>query len=358
MKIIHVVGARPNFMKMAPVWKALKEHRGIHQVIVHTGQHYDNLMSDIFFRELRIKKPDINLHAGSNTHAKQTATIITNLERVMLKKKPDLVLVYGDVNSTMAASIVCSKLGIKTGHVEAGLRSRDMGMPEEVNRLITDRLSSILFTPSVDADKNLIKEGVNKDAIYFVGNVMIDTLISFLHRIKEKVNIPFKEFAVVTIHRPSNVDDLKQLEKIINSLNRISKKIPIIFPLHPRTEKQLKKIKNINLDKKRIVVSKPLGYLEFLNMVFHSKLVITDSGGIQEETTYLGVPCLTLRPNTERPVTTDIGTNTLVRDLRVLENLTRNILDGKYKSGKVPPKWDGKASVRIADIIIQKFQKK
>ncbi|MEK7072337.1 MAG: UDP-N-acetylglucosamine 2-epimerase (non-hydrolyzing), partial [Patescibacteria group bacterium] len=243
MKIIHVVGARPNFMKMAPVFNAIKKYK-IEQKIVHTGQHYSDNMSDIFFRELKIKSPDINLQIGSQGHASQVANIMIKFEEVVLKEKPDLVLVYGDVNSTIAASLVCAKLNIKTAHVEAGLRSWDLTMPEEINRMVTDRLSNLFFTPSKDADLNLINEGANKESIHFVGNVMIDTLINFLGIIKKrkKMSLPFSKFGVVTIHRPSNVDDTDKLRKIIISLNKISKKMPLVFPIHPRTKKQLENI--------------------------------------------------------------------------------------------------------------------
>lgn len=357
MKIIHIVGARPNFMKMAPLFKAFTKYKAVRQRVVHTGQHYNDLMSDVFFRELKIKTPDVNLHVGSDTHAKQTATIMIKLEEVMLKEKPDMVLVYGDVNSTLAASIVCAKMNIKLAHIEAGLRSHDMSMPEEANRLVTDRLSALLFTPSTDADKNLIREGTDKKRIHFVGNVMIDTLINFLEKIKDGTKAPFDKFAVVTIHRPSNVDNPAQLRNIVASLNRISQKIPLVFPIHPRTEKQLKKIGGVGLDKKRIAVYKPLGYLEFVSLVYQSGFVITDSGGIQEETAYLGIPCLTLRPNTERPVTVSIGTNTLMPDLKTLEKTVDAVIKGKYKKGKIPAKWDGKASERIAKIIVGRLSK-
>ena len=353
MKKIHVVGARPNFMKMAPVFNAIKKYK-IEQKIVHTGQHYSDNMSDIFFRELKIKSPDINLQIGSQGHASQVANIMIKFEEVVLKEKPDLVLVYGDVNSTIAASLVCAKLNIKTAHVEAGLRSWDLTMPEEINRMVTDRLSNLFFTPSKDADLNLINEGANKESIHFVGNVMIDTLINFLGIIKKrkKMSLPFSKFGVVTIHRPSNVDDTDKLRKIIISLNKISKKMPLVFPIHPRTKKQLENIKDISFNKEKILLMEPLGYLDFLNLVYYSSLVITDSGGIQEETTYLGIPCLTLRENTERPITVKEGTNTLIgSDFTLLEKKVEEIVKGKYKKGKKLQKWDGKASKRIAQII-------
>jgi UDP-N-acetylglucosamine 2-epimerase (non-hydrolysing) len=359
MKITHIVGARPNFMKMAPVWKALKKYK-VRQIIVHTGQHYSANMSGVFFTELEIPTPDINLNAGSGTHTEQVAKIMLELEKVLLREKPDMVLVYGDVNSTLAASLVCAKIGIRTAHIEAGLRSGDLSMPEEINRIVTDRLSSIFFTPSKDADINLIKEGTNKKRIHMVGNVMIDTLVYQLEKIKNKkrLDLPFEKYAVVTLHRPSNVDDLKQLKKIITFLNKISQKISLVFPIHPRTQKQLEKIKGLSLDKERIILMEPQGYVEFLNLVYYSSLVITDSGGIQEETTYLNIPCLTLRTNTERPITISSGTNTLVgNDFKFMEKLVNDILKGKYKKGKKIPKWDGMASERIANIITKSFKK-
>ncbi|MDO8548257.1 MAG: UDP-N-acetylglucosamine 2-epimerase (non-hydrolyzing) [bacterium] len=355
MKIVHVVGARPNFMKMAPVFNALKKYK-VRQMVVHTGQHYSANMSDVFFKELNIKKPDINLHVGSGTQAGQVADIMKAFEPVVAKEKPDIVLVYGDVNSTVAASMVCGKLSVKVAHVEAGLRSRDLSMPEEINRMITDRLSSLYFTPSKDGDINLTAEGVDKNKIHFVGNVMIDTLVSFLPRIRShKSKIPFKKFGVVTLHRPSNVDDPQTLKKILVSLNQISKNTPLVFPIHPRTRKMLTRIKGLKLDSKKIMLVDPLGYIEFLSLVYLSTLVITDSGGIQEETTYLGIPCFTMRPNTERPVTLTVGTNTLVgNNFKLLNKKIGEVLKGTYKKGKIPPKWDGKAAERIAKIIAGK----
>lgn len=352
MKIIHVVGARPNFMKMAPVFNAIKKYK-IQQKIVHTGQHYSDNMSEIFFQELKIKKPDVNLHIGSASHANQVANIMIEFEKVILKEKPNLVIVYGDINSTMATSLVCAKLGIKIAHVEAGLRSGDLSMPEEINRIVTDRLSSIFFTPSKDANSNLIKEGVKKNNIKFVGNVMIDTLINFLPQITKNQSIlkKYKQYGVVTLHRPSNVDNQKQLKKIIEKINEVSKKITLIFPVHPRTQQKLNKIKNTKVNK-NIIITDPLGYLEFLNLIYYCKFVITDSGGIQEETTYLKIPCLTLRPNTERPITIKLGSNTLINEnFNFLTKKIDEILKNKYKKSEKPKYWDGKASKRIAKII-------
>jgi UDP-N-acetylglucosamine 2-epimerase (non-hydrolysing) len=354
---MHIVGARPNFMKMAPVWKALQKYK-VRQIIVHTGQHYSSNMSDIFFAELGIKAPDINLRIGSDTQTKQVAKIMMGLERALTSEKPDVVLVYGDVNSTLAASLVCAKMNIRIAHVEAGLRSGDLSMPEEINRMVTDRLSTFLFTPSPDANLNLTREGLSKEKIHFVGNVMIDTLINHLGKIKSKKisAVPFKRYAVVTIHRPSNVDDIKQLKKIVTFLNKVSEKINLVFPVHPRTLKQLGKIKDIFLNNQRIFLTNPLGYVEFLNLVYNSQLVITDSGGIQEETTYLHIPCITLRQNTERPITVSHGTNTLAgNDFKLAAKLIDNINNGKYKKKIKIPKWDGRASKRIAEILIKKI---
>ncbi len=354
MKILHVVGARPNFIKMAPVFNALKKYH-VRQMLVHTGQHYDANMSDIFFKQLNIKKPDVNLHVGSGSQAAQVANIMTAFEPVILKSKPNLVLIYGDVNSTLAVSLVCAKLLIPVGHVEAGLRSGDLTMPEEINRLVADRLSTFFFTTSPEAEGNLIREGINKKNIFFVGNTMIDTLHSFLGIIKNRAGnlSPFSNFGVVTIHRPSNVDNLKQLKKIVTALNKIAEKIPLIFPVHPRTAAQLNKIKGVVFNKKNIQLMEPLGYLEFLRLVYSAQVLITDSGGIQEETTFLKVPCLTLRHNTERPVTVAEGSNILIGDdFDLLEKNINSILNKKYKSGRIPALWDGKAAERIAKIII------
>jgi len=360
MKILHVVGARPNFMKVAPVMSALEKKEGIKQVLVHTGQHYDENMSNVFFRQLGIPAPDINLEVGSGTHAVQTAQIMMRMENVLLEQKPDLVMVPGDVNSTVAAAVVCAKLLIPVGHVEAGLRSFDRTMPEEINRLLTDQISDVLFTPSSDGDENLLREGIPKEKIHLVGNVMIDTLIRLLPRALEKWNeirlamrIEEKNYGLVTLHRPSNVDAATTLMEIINTLEELSQNIIMIFPLHPRTHHQLKQM-GVNTDRPNLRVIEPLGYLEFLALQKNAKLVITDSGGIQEETTCLGVPCLTLRKNTERPVTVTTGTNILVgQDIERLKHETLRILNGDVKVGKVPPLWDGKASERIADIVCQ-----
>lgn len=352
MHILHVVGARPNFMKVAPVMAAFSQVDRVSQTLVHTGQHYDANMSDIFFRQLGLPEPDINLGVGSGSHAVQTAQIMLQFENVVLAHRPDLVLVYGDVNSTAAAALVCAKLLIPVGHVEAGLRSRDRTMPEEINRLVTDQLATLLFTPSTDGDENLLNEGVEPGKIHFVGNVMIDTLVRLLPQADQAQPVP-PRFALVTLHRPSNVDDPAMLAQIIEALMSISTRIPVIFPIHPRTRQRLAEFSlsiNHNAD---LDLREPVGYLEFLAMQRRATLVITDSGGIQEETTFLGIPCLTVRANTERPVTVTLGTNILVgQDMKRLESEVHTILDGKGKQGTIPPLWDGHASQRITDVIV------
>jgi UDP-N-acetylglucosamine 2-epimerase (non-hydrolysing) len=350
MRVLHIVGARPNFMKLAPVWRALEKYPAIRQTLIHTGQHYDAGMSDVFFRQLAIPAPDKNLAVGPASHAQQTAQIISKLEPVILERNPDLVLVYGDVNSTLAAALVCSKLNIRVGHVESGLRSGDRTMPEEINRLVTDQLSDFLFTPSEDADENLQREGIPKAKIHRVGNVMIDSLVRFLSAAKERGpgNVPEK-YALVTLHRPANVDDGNALKTILSSLLEVNKQLVIVFPAHPRTQER---IAAFGLDTRQLSICPPLPYIEFLALQIHAAVVITDSGGIQEETTYLGVPCLTLRNNTERPITTSMGTNTLIGlDGGKLRCELANILEGRPKRGRVPPLWDGHAGERIAQFI-------
>jgi UDP-N-acetylglucosamine 2-epimerase (non-hydrolysing) len=349
--ILHVVGARPNFVKAAPVLRALRQ-RGVRQTLVHTGQHYDRNMSDVFFTQLEIPEPDFNLEVGSGSHASQTAEIMRRFEPVVLERKPDITLVYGDVNSTVAAALVCSKLRIPVGHVEAGLRSFDRTMPEEINRIVTDRLSDVLFTPSADADANLLREGVSKDRIHLVGNVMIDSLVRLLPAARNCSKNGFPErFALVTLHRPSNVDDGVALRGILESLTKVSQELTVVFPVHPRTRRR---IADVGIDPERLRLLDPLPYIEFLALQMRATVVITDSGGIQEETTYLGVPCLTLRPNTERPITVTTGTNILVGDdrQRLVGELAR-ILEGKHKKGSTPPLWDGCAGDRIADILLR-----
>lgn len=354
MQILHVVGARPNFMKVAPVHRALASRAGVKQMLVHTGQHYDVNMSDVFFQQLSIPMPDVNLGVGSGSHGKQTAEIMIGFEALVQERRPDLVLVYGDVNSTAAAALVCAKLGIRIGHVEAGLRSFDRTMPEEINRLVTDQLSDMLFTPSEDGDRNLEKEGIAKEKIFLVGNVMIDTLVRLLP-LAEKVSLDElpQEYALVTLHRPSNVDEPASLRKLIEALAKISSRIAVVFPVHPRTRQRIKDVA-VNLPASdKLLLLEPKPYIDFLALQRRATAVITDSGGIQEETTYLGIPCITVRENTERPVTVSEGTNVLVgRDLERLRSELEKILDGKRKPHRIPALWDGKASERIAKIIV------
>ena len=323
MHVLHVVGARPNFMKVAPVYRALAKI-GKEQSIVHTGQHYDAGMSDVFFSELEIPEPDENLNVGSGSHAQQTAAIMSLFEPAVLARNPDIVLVYGDVNSTLAAALVCSKLGIRVCHVESGLRSFDRSMPEEINRLVTDQLADILFTPSIDGNANLAREGIAEEKVFFVGNVMIDTLVRLLPKAEEaflrlKSRLSLGSFGLITLHRPSNVDDEATFLPLLSTLDELSKDLPLIFPVHPRTrEKWSARLERCN---KNLRVTGPMGYLEFLALQKWAKVVITDSGGIQEETTYLGTPCLTLRANTERPITVTLGTNVLIgRDWELLRS--------------------------------------
>lgn len=378
MHILHVVGARPNFMKAAPVLRALATYPEIRQTLVHTGQHYDAAMSDVFFQQLEMPRPDFNLGIGSGTHAQQTAGVMLAIEPVLIERKPDLVLVYGDVNSTVAAAMVCSRLAIPVGHVEAGLRSGDRTMPEEMNRLLTDQISDLLFTPSPDADGNLLREGIAAEKIHRVGNVMIDTLVRLLPRAEERFpadlfqNDLASPYALVTLHRPSNVDDLPWLRELLDTLANLSNHLQVIFPVHPRTRQRLDDLCQDELSARlrsnsRLRLLEPLPYLEFLALQRHAAMVITDSGGIQEETTFLGVPCFTLRENTERPITISQGTNQLVgRDLNrlrtsaaaVMQRISEGNEDEQSGRGKTQevsnhrlPLWDGHAAERIAEMV-------
>ena len=355
MHILHIVGARPNFIKAAPVLRALSAYP-IRQTLVHTGQHFDAGMSDVFFDELDLPRPDVNLGVGSGSHAVQTGRIMEHLEPVLLEGKPDRVLVYGDINSTLAVALVCAKLNIPLAHVEAGLRSGDRTMPEEINRIITDQLADLLFTPSADADVNLRREGIPAGRIRRVGNVMIDTLVRLLPRAMERWSHLQKKFslenyALVTLHRPSNVDDPTSLDGLLTALGRVGNDLQLIFPVHPRTRKRL--VADALVIPPRVHLLEPQGYLDFLALQCHAAMVITDSGGIQEETTYLGIPCLTLRETTERPVTVSIGTNQLIgHDMDKLQREVERILAGKGKRGRRPPLWDGHAAERIAAILL------
>lgn len=361
IKVLNIVGARPNFMKIAPIVREMRRREGeFLPLIVHTGQHYDEAMSDSFFRDLGIPAPDFHLEVGSHSHAVQTAKIMMAFEPIILAEKPDWVLVVGDVNSTIACALVCSKLGIKVAHVEAGLRSRDRAMPEEINRILTDAISDLLLTTSEDADENLKQEGVSENKIKFVGNVMIDSLFYNLEKSKsskarENLGLIDKDYAVLTLHRPSNVDEKEIFKGLLDALCEISEKLPIIFPVHPRTRGNIEKfgfaerVANSNI---RLI--EPLGYLDFMNLYLSSKLVLTDSGGLQEETTALGIPCLTLRENTERPITIELGTNKLVgtNPEKIKQSAFEILENSEQKDTKIPPLWDGHAAERICDALI------
>ena len=356
--VILVVGARPNFMKIAPIHAELAR-RGIAQILLHTGQHYDENMSKVFFDDLGMPEPDIYLGIGSGSHATQTAKVMVEFEKVCNEHKPSMVIVVGDVNSTVACSMVCAKEWIPCAHVEAGLRSFDREMPEEINRLITDAIADLLLTPSPDGDENLRKEGVAEERIKRVGNIMIDSLFNNLERSKSStihadLGLEKGTYGVLTLHRPSNVDEKDAFMRIITALEQIGERIPLVFPLHPRTRiraeefgltERLESIPNI-------VLTGPAGYLDFVALMAESKLVLTDSGGLQEETTALGIPCLTLRENTERPITVTEGTNTIVGNATdVILDAANNILDNGGKAGRIPDLWDGHTAERIADII-------
>jgi UDP-N-acetylglucosamine 2-epimerase (non-hydrolysing) len=364
LKIINVVGARPNFMKVAPIVEAMRRRASeFAPVVLHTGQHYDERMSDAFFRDLGLPTPDVHLGVGSGSHAQQTAAVMQKFEPVVIAEKPDWVLVVGDVNSTLACALVCSKLGVRVAHVEAGLRSRDRTMPEEINRLVTDQLSDLLLTPSKDADRNLLAEGIPEGRIRFVGNVMIDSLFKQLERaasspVREELEVAGADYAVVTLHRPSNVDEPETLGGILSALARVGERLPVIFPIHPRTRKNLEEFGLMEATGKggRVRLTEPLGYLDFLRLYSGARLVLTDSGGIQEETTALGIPCLTLRENTERPVTVELGTNRVVGTDpgRIIAEAERALArDGQKGAPRVPPLWDGHAAERILEALLE-----
>ncbi len=360
LKVLLIAGARPNFMKVAPIYAEMKRRAAeFEPMIVHTGQHYDVAMSDAFFDDLGMPKPDIHLGVGSGSHAVQTAKIMTEFEPVVLSEKPDWVLVVGDVNSTIACALVCAKLGVKVAHVEAGLRSRDRSMPEEINRILTDSISDLLFTTSQDADANLKSEGIAADKIRFVGNVMIDSLLEHLKlaersNVREQLGVANSDYAVLTLHRPSNVDDKQTFSGILDALLAIAERLPIIFPVHPRTKAKIEEFgfgDAIKLSNIRLI--EPLGYLDFMRLYSGARLVLTDSGGLQEETTVLGIPCLTLRHNTERPITIEMGTNILVgTDPEKIKQAAFNNLSNTDKQNtQPPPLWDGKTARRICDIL-------
>jgi len=361
-KIISVVGARPNFMKVAPLHKAfLKYSDSIQHIICHTGQHYDEKMSKIFFDDLELPKPDYYLGVGSGSHAEQTAKVMIEFEKILMEEKPDLIIVVGDVNSTIACSLTAAKLHIKIAHVEAGLRSGDRLMPEEINRVLTDSISDLLFVTEKSGESNLEIEGVNSDKVFFTGNVMIDSLINYLPKtdaslVHEKYDLKKGEYVLVTLHRPSNVDIFEQASKLKELLNTIAEKRKIIFPMHPRTLINWEKFNLLNSLDTNILITEPIGYIEFLNLTKNAELILTDSGGIQEESTYLGVQCITLRTSTERPITVEVGTNQLFgTDLDQAQISALEVLDGKLKLGAIPDLWDGNSANRVAEIISQKI---
>ncbi len=361
LRLHLVAAARPNFMKVAPLFHALINEPWATPLIVHTGQHYDLNMSDVFFRDLNLPEPQIHLGIGSGSHAEQTGTVMIAYEKILMADSPDLVVVVGDVNSTAACTLTAAKLGVPVAHLEAGLRSFDRRMPEEINRLVTDALADILWTPSPDGDDNLFKEGVPKSKVHRVGNIMIDSLEMVRDKIRAEntvrdLRLESGRFAVVTLHRPSNVDVPQKLKKLCETLVDISKMIPLVFPVHPRTRKSIEKAGlNGNLSAgRRLLLLEPLSYRRFMNLVFNCRLAITDSGGIQEETTYLGIPCLTLRPNTERPITVTRGTNQLCEADNLLKSVERII----SSPAKTPPPielWDGHAAARIVRSVKDYF---
>jgi len=366
LKVINVAGARPNFMKVAPIVAAMKRRNSEFQsLLVHTGQHYDASMSDAFFRDLKMPQPDVYLDVGSASHAVQTAEVMKAFEPVVIREKPDWVIVVGDVNSTLACALVGAKLAVKVAHVEAGLRSRDRSMPEEINRLLTDQIADLLFTPSKDADENLLSEGIAPDRIRLVGNIMIDSLFSNLEharksQMRAKLGLEGEAYAVLTLHRPSNVDEQTAFVRILDALEQIAERVPILFPAHPRTRKMIAGLglseRVDKIDGLRVI--DPLGYLDFLDLLSNARLVLTDSGGIQEETTVLGIPCITLRENTERPITVEMGTNTIAgTDPQKIITAAFRALDSAPMAARVPALWDGKTADRILEALLQKRER-
>lgn len=356
IRLLAVAGARPNFMKIAPLMKELLRRADrFEPILVHTGQHYDQAMSESFFRDLAIPEPDVNLGVGSGTHAEQTAQVLVAIEKLLLERRPDVVLVVGDVNSTIAATLAAVKLHVPVAHVESGLRSGDRAMPEEINRILTDAVSDWLFTTEPAAEANLLREGVPPERIHFVGNVMIDTLLAHRERARaldtlERLGLEPGRYAVLTLHRPSNVDSAGQLRRLFGVLSRLGDRLPVVFPVHPRTRNAIEN--NLKGERIHLRMTEPLGYLEFLRLLMDAQLVLTDSGGIQEETTALGVPCLTLRDSTERPVTVTEGTNTIVgTDPEAIEVAIEKQLSRKATESRRPALWDGQAAVRIVEIL-------
>jgi UDP-N-acetylglucosamine 2-epimerase (non-hydrolysing) len=364
MHVLNVVGARPNLMKIAPLVEVMQRYADIQQTLLHTGQHYDDKMSQVFFDELSIPRPDVYLGVGSGSHAEQTARVMIAFEKVLLECQPDVVVVVGDVNSTLACAVTAAKLWVPVAHVEAGLRSFDRKMPEEINRIVTDILSSFLFTTSCDADENLLREGIPEEKIFFVGNVMIDTLNKYraqAERLGTSAHFGLESglYALLTLHRPSNVDVPEVFSGILDALTAIQRDVPILFPAHPRTVKRMAEFGFAErlATAPNLHIVEPLSYLEFLDLMMHAQFVLTDSGGIQEETTILGVPCLTLRENTERPITITQGTNVLVgtNPARIVA-AAQNVLSGHSKGGRAPELWDGHAAERIVAILSEQLE--
>ncbi|MFH1701748.1 MAG: UDP-N-acetylglucosamine 2-epimerase (non-hydrolyzing) [Candidatus Zixiibacteriota bacterium] len=363
-KIMLIIGARPNFIKAAPLMRELRTHTDkFVPCLIHTGQHYDHNLSQLFFEQLKMAQPDTYLGVGSGTHAQQTAKIMIGLEEEFGKNRPDLVIVFGDVNSTLAASIVASKMCLKLAHVEAGLRSFDNAMPEEINRIVTDRLSDFLFITEKSGRENLLNEGVSEDKIFFVGNIMIDSLVNNLElsrksKIIEQLHITPNEYAVLTLHRPANVDDKDTLDILLKAICKISQKLPVIFPCHPRTKNALMKFGFDFESNSNFKIIDPVGYLDFLALQANAKLVLTDSGGIQEETTYLQIPCITIRENTERPITAEVGTNILagLKYDNIIE-AANNVFNGKHPKGRIPDLWDGCTAQRIVTTLEEIYDK-
>jgi len=361
-KVISVVGARPNFMKVAPIHKAFQKYKNsITHLICHTGQHYDEKMSKVFFDDLELPKPHFYLGIGSGSHAEQTAKVMMEFEKILLQEKPDLVIVVGDVNSTIACSLTASKLHIKVAHVEAGLRSFDMKMPEEINRILTDRISDFLFVTEKSGLENLKHEGVPDEKVFFTGNVMIDSLNNYIEKAKsspvmKELGLEPGKFVLMTMHRPSNVDSETQLKSLVNLISSVSQKRKIVFPVHPRTRKNLENFNLILQLNSNVILTDPIGYLDFINLIKNAELILTDSGGIQEESTFLGIQCITLRTTTERPVTVDVGTNLLIGDdFNLAEKAALENLNGKIKKGSIPDLWDGKAAERITEVLSGKI---
>ena len=366
MKILNIVGARPNFMKVAPLHRAFSKNPNITSKIIHTGQHFDAKMSDVFFEQLELPKPHYFLGVGGGSHTEVTARTMIEFEKIVRQEKPDVVLVVGDVNATLACALVAVKEHIPLVHVEAGLRSGDRKMPEEINRILVDSIADHLFITEQDGLDNLKKEGVDAQKVHFVGNVMIDSLIYYKEK-ASKLNIAGQmkiegDYILVTMHRPANVDTKEGLESILEIIENASRHLSIVFPIHPRTKNNMERFgltERLN-DTPNVFITEPQGYLEFLNLMDNAKIIVTDSGGIQEETTFLKIPCLTFRDSTERPITVTMGTNQLLSDLNPVTayQKIKDVLDGNFKKGQIPPLWDGHAAERIADKIIELYGKK